>query len=132
MKALAILAACFVAASPSFAAPTAASHAGPAHHVGPAPHPGRAMMGGRHRHHGQRAVIGLFNTYGPEVLTSAPAPDQAEPEIAVLPQPTVVLAPGPYCPPLAPVRMRHTGPRIIYIGQQPTRNDGPTVIYGAY
>ena len=43
--------------------------------------------------------------------------------------PPVVLAPPPFCAPLAPARLRHTGPRIIYIGHQPTV-EGPRVIYG--
>ncbi|HXT08632.1 MAG TPA: hypothetical protein VN715_17075 [Roseiarcus sp.] len=128
MKALAVFAICFVAASPAFAMPRAAPHPGPMPHV--APHPGRGMIGG-HRHHGHHAgANGFFDASGPEVLPALPDADAEEPEVTVLPPTIVQLSPGPYCPPAAPVGMRHTGPRIIYIGHQPAGNNGPTVIYG--
>ena len=135
MKALAILAVCLAAASPALAFPGSAPHAGPGPHVGPAAHPGPAMMGhGRHRHGGRNL---FFDPFGPQVLSAYPANVDAEPAAGLspsveLPPPTLVqLTPGPFCPPPEPPppRLRHTGPRIIYIGRQPSVK-GPDIIYG--
>jgi hypothetical protein len=135
MKALAILsaclAACVFAASPACAAH---GHAGPTPHpraqphLGPQPHPGPVVMGGHgHAHHGYGGDAGIYAPYAPDF--ALPAYDNGQQTVSILPQPIVELSPGPYCPPAAPARMTHTGPRIIYIGHQPTVN-GPEVIYG--
>jgi hypothetical protein len=139
MKALAIIAACLVAASPAFAVPGAASHAGPAPHPGPSHGHGPGMMSGKHGHngHGHDGYGGgnvFFDPFGPQVLSTFPAYTDVQPAVADLPPPVVLPAPdfvppAPYCPPLEPARLRHTGPRIIYIGHQP-KVSGPTVIYG--
>ena len=61
---------------------------------------------------------------------AVPADDYEQPAAGILPPP-VILAPqaASYCAPPEPPRLTHTGPRIIYIGHQPTV-DGPRVIYG--
>ncbi len=125
MKALAIFAACLVAASSAFAIP------GPAPHPRPAPHPGPAMTGGKHGHHGhghywQGGGNVFFDPFAPQVIATFPAYTDVEPSVGYLPPPPVVL---PFSPPPEPQRLRHTGPKIIYIGHHPTVR-GPKVIYG--
>lgn len=129
MKALAILAACLLAASPALAAPGPAPHPGLAPHPRPQPHPGPVVMRGGHGHFHHGGGVGIYAP-GLDVLPAFPADVDVEPTAVDLPPP-VVLAPPPFCAPLAPARLRHTGPRIIYIGHQPAPTvDGPTVIYG--
>jgi hypothetical protein len=59
----------------------------------------------------------------------SPAYDEVQPASAGLLPPIIVAPPEGHCPPAIPARLRHPGPRIIYIGHQPTV-DGPRVIYG--
>jgi hypothetical protein len=80
-------------------------------------------MGRGRGHHGEGVGI-----YAPDVV-AAPADAYEQPAAAILPPPVILAPQAAYCPPPELPRLRHTGPRIIYIGHQPTV-EGPTVIYG--
>ena len=118
MKALAVSAFCLFV----FAAPAVAFAPGGPHPVPPGPHPAPHPPGPNHGRHGGRNVF--FDPFGPEAITTIPAPEAAAAEA-----PVVELPPPPLCGFPPPRPHRPTGPHIIYIGRQPTI-EGPTVIYG--